>query len=76
MASSLVVIDEPDVPGGAFAPFEACPPLIIDADAVLPVVFAEQRFGAIGRWNAQVVNSSGGEKLGPRAALKSRSEFS
>src|SRR6476660_2656467 len=59
MASSLVVVDDPNVPSGARSPFEAYPPLIIDADAVLPVTVAEQRFEAVAGRDSQVVGSLG-----------------
>jgi hypothetical protein len=58
-ASSLVVVHDLNVPRGAFSPLEAYPPSIIDADAVLPVTVAEQRFEAIPRRDSQVLGSLG-----------------
>jgi hypothetical protein len=54
-----VVVHDLNVPRGAFSPFEAYPPLIIDADAVLPMTVAEQRFEAVARRHSQVVDSPG-----------------
>ena len=58
-ASSLVVVRDLNIPRGAFSPLEAYPPSIIDADAVLPVTVAEQRFEAIPRRDSQVLGSLG-----------------
>jgi hypothetical protein len=42
-----VVVDDFDMCRSSFIPYEAYPPLIIDADAVLPMTVAEQRFEAV-----------------------------
>lgn len=54
-----MVVHDLNVPRGAFSPLEAYPPSIIDADAVLPVTVAEQRFEAIPRRDSQVLGSLG-----------------
>src|ERR1700722_1393607 len=66
MASSLVVVDDFHVPCRAFAPFEANPPLIVDADTLLSAPVTVQSFEAIARRQAQIVelfSGVDGEKL-------------
>jgi hypothetical protein len=50
-----MVIDDFDIPGLAVAPYEAEPPLIVDADAVLAVPHAAQRFEAIAGRDSKII---------------------
>jgi hypothetical protein len=50
-----MVIDDLDVDGASFLPTEADPPLIIDSYAVLARTVAAQRFEAVTRRNAQIL---------------------
>jgi hypothetical protein len=67
-----VVVDDFHVPCRAFAPFEANPPLIVDADTLLSAPVTVQSFEAIARRQAQIVelySGVDGEKLAPHAIL-------
>src|SRR5580700_4517479 len=59
MASSLVVVHDLDVPCGAVAPFEAYPPLIVDADAMFSASIAMQGLEAVAGRNPQIVELLG-----------------
>ena len=50
-----MVIHDLDVPGRTVAPLETDPPLIVDADAVLPPPITVQSFEPIARRNPQIV---------------------
>jgi len=50
-----VIVDNLNIPSRAATPFEAYPPLIVDADAVLPAPVAVQSFETIAGRNAQIV---------------------
>jgi hypothetical protein len=47
IASSSVVIHDLDAPRRAFSPLQAYPPLIVDADAMLPAAIPVQSFETI-----------------------------
>jgi hypothetical protein len=55
IASSSVVVNDLDVPGRPFPPFETNAPLIVDTNTVLPAPIAVQGFEAIARQEAQIV---------------------
>src|SRR5260370_23532161 len=59
IASSLVVVHDLDVPCRAVAPFEAYPPLIVDADAMFSAPIAVQGFEAVARRSPHVVEPLG-----------------
>src|SRR5713226_1680109 len=58
MASSFVAIHDLDIPRRPFAPLEAYPPLIVDADAMLCAPIAVRGFEPVARRNPQVVELS------------------
>jgi hypothetical protein len=67
-----VVVHDFHIPRRAFAPLEAYPPLIIDADAVLAAPIAVQSFAPIARRNSQILKLLGRihrEKLGSSPPL-------
>ena len=67
-----MIVYDLDVPCRASAPFEAYPPLIIDADTVLSAPIAVQSFKAVAGRNPQIVELLGrveGDKLGSAPAL-------
>jgi hypothetical protein len=67
-----MVIDDFNVMHIPLNPFEAYPPLIVDADAVLTGAVTLERFQAISRRNPQIFEpGSAGQKfeLSPRHAL-------
>ena len=55
-----VVIDDLDIFRGVFRPTKADAPLVVDADAVLPLPVVPKRFKPVGRGNAKVVEPVGG----------------
>jgi hypothetical protein len=57
-----VIIDDLDIDGAgrAVRPFEADPPLIIDADAVLPLTVALERFQPVTRQDSKVLQARSG----------------
>src|SRR5438128_12681704 len=55
-----VVIDDLDIFRGVFRPAKADAPLVVDADAVLPLTVMLKRFKPVGRGNAKVVEPVGG----------------
>jgi hypothetical protein len=66
IASSCVAIHDLDAPCRAFSPLKAYPPLIVDADAVLPATIPVQSFETIARRRTQVIElfrRVDGEKL-------------
>ena len=54
-----MVIHDFYVVGIILGPFETNPPLIVDADTVLPCTITLQSFQAIGGWSAQVLQYVG-----------------
>ena len=50
-----MIIDDFDIPNLSVAPYEADPPLIIDADAVLAVSRTAQRFKAVARRDSEII---------------------
>src|SRR5262245_16279757 len=58
-SSSSVIIDNRDVVRVAVAPGETDPPLVVDADAVLPGAITAQLLQLIARRDAQVVQDLG-----------------
>lgn len=52
-----MIVGNLDVPRFAIPPFEADPPLIVDADAVLAPTIAVQRLQTVARRHTQVVES-------------------
>src|SRR5947209_13868732 len=72
IASSSVVIDNLDLPCRAFSPLKAYPPLIVDANAILPAAISVQSFEMIAKRDTQVVElfrRVNDEKLCSRPAL-------
>jgi hypothetical protein len=72
IASSSVIVHDLHIPCRSLAPFEAYPPLIIDADAVLSTTVAMQSFEPIARRHPQIVELLGrvdGKQLGSCTAL-------
>ena len=57
----LMIIDNLDIrwTGSAFRPFEANPPLIVDADAVLASSVSFQRFKPVARQNGEIFQLDG-----------------
>jgi hypothetical protein len=55
-----MIIDDFDELGAAIAPFEANPPLVVDANAVLTATNALQCFQPIARRSAQIAQLRGG----------------
>jgi hypothetical protein len=73
IASSSVIIHYFDVPRCAFSPLKAYPPVLVDADAMLPATISMQSFETIARRNTQIVElfcRLDGEKLCSRPPLK------
>ena len=64
--SSSVVVGDFDFSGTTVCPAEADAPLVVDADAVLPLTVTAQRLEAVGRRQPQV-----GQRRGRDHALKS-----
>jgi hypothetical protein len=67
-----VIIDDLDIVGAVIAPGETNPPLIIDADRVLPSPVALERFESVAWRRAQVIKYSGAiqqKKFASRLAL-------
>jgi hypothetical protein len=54
-----VVVDDLDRVGMSVSPNEANPPLVVDADRMLSCALLLQRFEAIARRNAQVIEPAG-----------------
>src|ERR1700744_4613750 len=70
--SSSVIVHDFNVPDRTVVPLKAYPPLIVDADTVLPSPIAPQRLQPIARWYEQIVELLGcidSEKLGSCATL-------
>jgi hypothetical protein len=55
-----MIVHDLDVPCRALTPFEANPPLIVNADAVLSAPITVQGFKAVARRNPQIVDLFGG----------------
>ena len=60
-----MIIDDLDIDGtgGTFRPFEANPPLAIDADAVLPLAVAPKRLQTITWRRLKIAQFSGAVQL-------------
>jgi len=72
IVSPLVVIHYFNVPCFAFAPPEADPPLIVNADTMLTASITVQGFKAVAWWDPKVVKllcCVDGKKFGSGAAL-------
>jgi len=69
---TLVIIHQLDFPCGIVAPFEANPPLVVDANAVLAAAISVQSFKTVTRRNPEIIELPGRvdrEKLGSRPGL-------
>lgn len=73
-----VVVDQLDIGRPGVGPDEADAPLVVDADAVLPGSTALPSFGAVTRWNPEVLEDIGrveDEQLAVRRPLHVRAEL-
>jgi hypothetical protein len=60
---SLVVLRNLYILGAVFAEHEAEPPLLVDADAVLPLAICRERLEPIARRSTQIIQAHRGIKL-------------
>ena len=71
----VMLASEHYVVSTAFAPAEANPPLVVDADAVLPLTPALQRFKPIAWWHGHLPHFRAGmqrQQFASRTALDGR----
>ena len=64
-----MVIDDLYIEGVATLEPEAHAPLVVDADAVLALAVALERFEPIVGWNAQIVQAGGAVCCAPRRSF-------
>lgn len=68
-----MIVDDLDVLGAAILPDKAYPPLIVDADTVLALPAAPQRFEAIAGRHFEIVQFTGGIEIAQSSAARGHS---